>query len=138
MSEAANDNQPPNFGEDGIVRIHQQEYAQLMAQASILRTVVHALGGKYEITIDALQKHGSGPMHLAGNPGRNVITIELDDPEMQAKLKAGREAAMAAATRHKTTSDKVASSAAKILNNPKSTKAERAVAASALTQKAKL
>lgn len=41
---------------------------------------------------------------------------------------------MAKKPRNETTSDKVASKAAKILRDPSSTKAEKSVAASALTQ----
>lgn len=84
------------------IPIPETVYAQLMAQASILRTVVHALGGYYEIKIDALQKHGHGPMDLDADPVRQVISIRLAEPEDE-KLKEMRKAAMEAATRHKRT-----------------------------------
>lgn len=96
-------NQQIEFSEqDGrrIVHLPEEAYGQLMAQASILRAMVYALGGTYEVSMETLQKQGSGPMSL-GATDRNTISIEVIEPDAEAKLKEMRKAAIEAATRHK-------------------------------------
>lgn len=83
-----------------VIHIPEEIYGQLMAQASILRATVYSLGGRYEISIETLQKQGSGPMEMSATD-RNTISIEVIEPDAEAKLKEMRKAAIEAATRHK-------------------------------------
>lgn len=109
------------------VTISEDEYAGLMAQASFMRAALHALGGVYEVTFEALALHGRGTMEMHGHEDRRTVSVKL--------VQGPHEQAPEPPPKCLETSEEVASSAAKILARPSSTKMEKAVAASALTQR---
>ena len=109
------------------ITIPEDEYAGMMAQISFLRAAMHALGGKYEVSYETFVKHGNGTMHLVGdNERRTLIATIVQGPYEDAPVEPPKSLE---------TSEEVASQAAKILKRKSSTKAEKAVAASALTQR---
>ena len=110
-----------------MISIPERQYAGLMAQASFLRAAVYALGGHYEVSFEMLTSHGTGEVELAGDPERQTVSIKL--------IQGSKETPPPDALRCATTGEDVASAASAILSNPDATKAEKSVAASALTQK---
>lgn len=66
-----------------MIQIPERQLSGLMAQASFLRAALHALGGTYEVSFSTMEKHGSGPMELSGNPERKVIEAKLIKREIE-------------------------------------------------------
>jgi len=95
--------------------------------AIIAHAMVYQLGGKYEIPLAAVEdfanKHG---MTATYNAQRKTVIVELDKDLLPAKR-----------PRNERTSAKVASAAGKVLRSKTASKAEKAAAASALTQRSK-
>jgi len=109
------------------ITIPEDEYAGMMAQISFLRAAIYALGGKYEVNYETFVKHGTGALQLVGdNERRSLIASAIQGPHEEAPEEPPKSLE---------TSAEVASQAAKILKSKSATKGEKAVAASALTQR---